>query len=80
MTQEEAQEYFGKMGYDVELTTQKKKVSEVVWNKFYTNRLDENGNLKSSTVKAFPKVVEGEVTVPAIKTITPNASYGGHIS
>jgi hypothetical protein len=68
------------MGYDVELTTQKKKVSELVWNKEYTNAYDENGNLKSTNVNAYPEVINGEVEVPAIKTITPNASFGGNIN
>jgi hypothetical protein len=80
MTAEQAQEYFGKMGYDVTFKKDKKKVSEIVWNKKYINEYDpETGDLISTEVDATPKVIEGEIEVPAIETITPNGSFGGNI-
>ena len=69
------------MGYDVELTTEKKKVTETVWNKYYQNTdSDGDGFIDETTVTAVPEVIDGEIDVPAIKTITPNASYGGNIN
>ena len=80
MTAEQAQEYFGKMGYDVTFKKDKKKVSEIVWNKKYINEYDpETGDLISTEVDATPKVIEGKIEVPAIETITPNGSFGGNI-
>ena len=80
MTAEQAQEYFGKMGYDVTFKKDKKKVSEIVWNKKYINEYDpKTGDLISTEVDATPKVIEGEIEVPAIETITPNGSFGGNI-
>lgn len=81
MTADQAQAYFGKMGYDVEVTTEKRDVSDIVWEKFYNNQdLDGDGQIDKTTVDAFPKVIKGQVEVPVIKTITPNASYGGNIN
>ena len=79
MTAEQAQKYFGKMGYDVKFKNEPKKVTEIVWNKKYNNIYDEEGNLLESKVDATPQVIEGEVQVPVIETITPNSSFGGHI-
>ena len=79
MTAEQAQAYFGSMGYNVEFKKEPKTVTETVWDYTYDNDYDENNNLTSRTVMGTPKVLEGTVEVPVIKTITPNGSYGGGI-
>ena len=79
MTAEQAQAYFGSMGYDVEFTKEPKTVTETVWDYTYSNTYDDEGNLTSRTVQGTPKVLEGNVEVPVIETITPNGSYGGGI-
>ena len=80
MTADEASAYFASMGYNVNFTKDKKKVSETVWDYIYVNKYDESGNIESRKVKATPRVIEGEVEVPIIETITPTGSYGGDIN
>lgn len=81
MTQQEATKYFGNMGYDVEFTNEPQTVSETVWEKHVTTKIekDEDGNViaKHDSVSGSPKVLTGTVDVPTIKTITPNGNFGG---
>ena len=79
MTAEQAQAYFGSMGYDVTFKKEPKTVTETVWDYTYSYEKDEEGNVLSRTVQGTPRVLEGEVEVPVIETITPNGSYGGGI-
>lgn len=80
MTAEQAQAYFGSMGYDVVLKPVKQQVSETVWNHVYQNIYDEKGNPAGRVIqRAWPSTFTGEVDALAIETITPNGSYGGGI-
>lgn len=82
MTAEQAQAYFASMGYDVELEEVKPKSQDVSKYSYY--ELDEAATEKAGGVPQFkktpteiPVTTEASATAYAVKTITPNGSYGG---
>ena len=79
MTKDEAQAYFGAMGYDVEFSDNPQKVTEQVVDLKYDYEYDENGNPTKRTATPEYRTVETEIDAPTIKTITPNGSYGGGV-
>lgn len=82
MTEEQAQEYFSKLGFDATFKTQKQPVTEWVPN--YESRYEvveegEGYRIQKKGTNVTWERFDGEVEVPAIETITPNKSYGGNI-
>ena len=79
MSSEEAQRYFGAMGYDVEFDDNPQTVQEqVVEHEYSYDYDDETGEPVYRYVKPIHKTVEATIDAPTIKTITPNGSYGGY--
>lgn len=76
MTQEQAQEYFGKLGFDVEGNTdtvKKNTKHKVKWPIY-----DETG-VTVEDWGEFEWTDTTEYEVFSLKSITPNASYGGNV-
>ena len=80
MTKDQANAYFGAMGYDVEYDDNPQTAEERVIEYAYSYDYDDQGNPTYRHVEPIERVVEMQIDAPTIKTITPNGSYGGNVN
>ena len=84
MTAEQAQAYFASMGYDVELeevSPEKETTTEYSYYELDEAQTKKAGGVPQfkSTATTIPITSTSSATAYAIKTITPNGSYGGGV-
>lgn len=77
MTAEQAQAYFASMGYDAEI--EEKKVEKTTTRDIEYPVIDERTGYPTGKKKKMTLTEVTGTTAYAIKTITPNGSYGGGI-